>query len=71
MNEEQTISEILESEHHWLDEQFEQFQTVQSGDHVDGGLFANAAKALTVTSTWKRKSYSPRSRPKAWWDLRD
>ena len=46
MNEPMTISQVLESEHRWLDGQFEKFQDLLAGGQVDGEPFEEAAKVL-------------------------
>ena len=46
MTQPETITEVLEPEHRWIDERFERFQTLLANGQVSAGPFEEAAKAL-------------------------
>ena len=46
MDEQAPITEILESQHRWVDGRFERFRELLASNQVDGSPFDEAAKAL-------------------------
>ncbi len=46
MTQPETITEVLEPEHRWIDERFERFQTLLANGQVSAGPFEEAANAL-------------------------